>query len=326
MKRVAIILIFFLIVSCKNEGNVNTVKDYTLHAFMEVDVNGDYESYFKHLTKEYVSLLENRFQTDNRLSIIDSLRNNSQSSRNSISRGDVIVNFKLVDTVGIENLKMSLYKYRLNAFNPSNESRVVQEKIIIAINENGKEYFMPYNPSKTPEINALIEKSFGADVIEEINSILKFKEFESNNEEQSEIIRAFENYVLMLNNEDVNCIKYLYPDIFEEFLIESNQSTLSQSQKLDYVKSFKRNRELNDIQMSGYYVEDIKKIECSEKNSFNFKYTIKVKENIYLPGNAIVIKEQGNYYFIEFDYSYLKSNFPNLFSAKYMDCLKEIAK
>jgi len=101
---------------------------------------------------------------------------------------------------------------------------------------------------------------------------------------------------------------------------------LTSQQKLEISENLLKDKANQELEFKAYYVESIVKIACSENESYILNYAIEVGNNIYIPGKAIVIREDKNFYFIEYDYDYISANFPTMFSPTFMNCLKNITE
>lgn len=320
MKQLILITLTAILISCSK----NKTENYNVQDFIEVDMNGDYNSFYQHLSSVYKTHLKRKYHTENSKKVIDSLRINSLPSRNAILNGDIQLNHKITDTFNIDNF--IIYKFRMYVTGPIEEGELFQESMVLELTEENHTRYFPYTPNKFPQVDSLIQESFDKQIIEKINAVSKIQTIDIKNENVSEINKAFKNFCSLIENENTDFIKYIYPAIYDEILIENNQTELSSKQKIEFLKSFKEDKANQELKFKAYYIENISKIECSEKDSYILIYAIEVGNNIYIPGKAIVIKENNNIYFIENDYDYISANFPTMFSPTYMNCLKNITE
>lgn len=320
MKQLILIILTAILISCSK----NKTENYNVQDFIEVDMNGDYNSFYQHLSSVYKTHLKRKYHTENSKKVIDSLRINSLPSRNAILNGDIQLSHKITDTFNIDNF--IIYKFRMYVTGPIEEGELFQESMVLELTEENHTRYFPYTPNKFPQVDSLIQESFDKQIIEKINAVSKIQTIDIKNENVSEINKAFKNFASLIENENTDFIKYIYPAIYDDILIENNQTELSSKQKIEFLKSLKEDKANQELKFKAYYIESISKIECSEKDSYILIYAIEVGNNIYIPGKAIVIKENNNIYFIENDYDYISANFPTMFSPTYMNCLKNITE
>lgn len=319
MKQLILIILSVILISCSK----NKTENYNAQDFIEVDINGDYKSYYQHLSSIYKTYLKRKYHTENSKKIIDSIRKNSLPSRNAILNGDIQLSCKITDTINIDN-NIIIYKFRMYVTSSKEEGELFKESMVLELTEENLKKYFYYTPNKFPQVDLLIQESFDKQIIEKINIVSKIKTIQIENENVSEINKAFKNFASLIDNENTDFIKYIYPAIYDEILIENNQTKLSSKQKIEFLKSLKKDKSNQKFKFKAYYVESINKIDCSEKDSYILIYAIEIGKDIYIPGKAIVIKENNNIYFIENDYDYISANFPTMFNQEYMDCLKNI--
>lgn len=326
MNKYLLVIISLVILSCK-ENKTTKVKPYSLQDFIEVDVNTDFQSYYNHLATDYIKILRKEYRSATPKAIIDSIKANSQSAVKSIKNGDVQVQYVLTDSLYMSKDDISIFKYRLKVYDRINDSKLFQEKIIVSINENGATKYFPYNISKRPEVREILLNLYNENVSNKIDSILQMPTFDNTNTKKDGIIKSFNEYFSLINSGNPDFINYIYPALFEEVLQESIQSELTYEQKMKYVESYQKAKAKQELDFKNYHIEDVTEIECpSEISSYNITYAIQVKSNMYIPGNAIVIEKNRQFYFLELEYDYLIKNYPNMFNSDYLECLKEIAK
>jgi hypothetical protein len=318
MKKLTLIILTAILISCTK----NKTENYNVQDFIEVDINGNYNSYYQHLSSIYKIHLKRKYHTENSKKVIDSIRVNHLPSRKAILNGDIQLGYKITDTFNIDNI--IIYKFRMYVNSSIEEGELFQESMVLELTEENHTRYLHYTPNKFPQVDSLIQESFDKQILEKINTVSKIQTIDIKNENVSEINKAFKNFVSLLENENMNFIKYIYPAIYDEILIENNQTELSSKQKIEFLKILKEDKANQELKFNAYYIESISKIECSEKDSYILIYAIEVGNNIYIPGKAIVIKENDNIYFIENDY--ISANFPAMFSPTYMNCLKNITE
>lgn len=320
MKKLTLIILTAILISCSK----NKTENYNVQDFIEVDINGDYNSYYQHLSSIYKTHLKRKYRTENSKKVIDSIRINSLPSRKAILNGDIQLSYKITDTFNIDNI--IIYKFRMYVNSSIEEGELFQESMVLELTEENHTRYLHYTQNKFPQVDSLIQESFDKPILEKINTVSKIQTIDIKNENVSEINKAFKNFASLIENENTDFIKYIYPAIYDEILIENNQTELSSKQKIEFLKSLKEDKANQELKFKAYYIESINKIECSEKDSYILIYAIEVGNNIYIPGKAIVIKENNNIYFIENDYDYISANFPTMFSPTYMNCLKNITE
>lgn len=320
MKKLTLIILTAILISCSK----NKTENYNVQDFIEVDINGDYNSYYQHLSSIYKTHLKRKYHTENSKKVIDSIRINSLPSRKAILNGDIQLSYKITDTFNIDNI--IIYKFRMYVNSSIEEGELFQESMVLELTEENHTRYLHYTQNKFPQVDSLIQESFDKQILEKINTVSKIQTIDIKKENVSEINKAFKNFASLIENENTDFIKYIYPAIYDEILIENNQTELSSKQKIEILKSLKEDKANQELKFKAYYIESINKIECSEKDSYILIYAIEVGNNIYIPGKAIVIKENNNIYFIENDYDYISANFPTMFSPTYMNCLKNITE
>jgi len=203
MKQPILIILIAILISC----NDNKTENYNVQDFIEVNLNGDYNSFYQHLSDLYKAFLQKKYHTENTKKVIDSIRINSLPSRNAILNGDIQPRYKITDTFNINNF--IIYKFRMYVVSPLEESELFQESMVLELTEENNTRYFPYTQNKFPLVDSLIQKSFDEQVLKKINTISKIQTIKIENENVNEINNAFKDFTSLIDSENTDFIKYI---------------------------------------------------------------------------------------------------------------------
>ncbi|CAD0009771.1 hypothetical protein [Flavobacterium salmonis] len=318
MKNIIIIFLIFSLFSC----NKNKQQVEKFQKFIDIDINADYKNYFDKLSSNYINVLKIKYKTQDSNKIYDILVSEHKGIHDSIKLGVYRVKNTMIDSVISKEKNIRILKYRLSLFDTKHQSEMYQEKVVIEITKNKVIKYIPYNPGSVPQTDSLIVSSYSQKLLDEISSTLKFKEYDENSKVFKKTKNRFVEYHSLFKTDNLSLLNFVYPPIFQALLKENNQVEFTLEQKkqfLDYIKKGKDSQKLN---FKKFLIDKFKKTDCNEKDAYLLDYAIYVGNNLYIPAKLIVIQENEEIYFIEADFSELKTNYLNVFSEDFINCLE----
>lgn len=318
MKNIIIVFLIFSLFSCnKDKQPVEKFQN-----FIDLDINADYKNYFDKLSNSYINILKIKYKTQDSNIVYDSIISEHKGIHDSIKLGVYRVKNTIIDSVISKEKNIRILKYRLSLFDAKHQSEMYQEKVVLEITNNKVIKYIPYNLGSLPQIDSLIISSYSQKLLDEISSTLKFKEYDENSKVFKDTKNRFVEYISLLKTDNLSLLNFVYPPIFQALLKENNQVEFTLEQKkqfLDYIKKGKDSQKLN---FKKFFIDKFKKTDCNEKDAYFLDYAIYVGNNLYIPGKLIVIRENEEIYFIEADFSELKTNFLDVFSEDFLSCLE----
>ncbi|WP_430613136.1 hypothetical protein [Flavobacterium sp. JP2137] len=318
MKKLILLSLLFIF-SCSE----NTKKENQFQYFIDVDINGDYTSYFEKLSDEYKDALKFKYKTTEIGIVYDSIIEEKKEFHNFITNNEIILKNFIIDSIESTEENYRLIKYRVSMYDTKQNAKLFKDRILIESTYNGEKKYTPYDLKLTPKIDSIINDRISSNLIVKAHDLLKFKEYNSNNSDFEKIKNRFSKYVSYLESNDLKLLEFIYPPILETLLINSNQTEFTHKQKLELIEYIISSRNSQEMKFKRFLINQFDEIDCiAQKESYILDYAIDIENNIYIQGKAIVIKDNNNFYFIEADLEELKQNFENIFDQNTIDCLE----
>jgi hypothetical protein len=319
MKKAIFLLITYFLISCSNSKE----PENQIQNFIDVDVSADYKYYFDNLSSEYKDILKLQYNTSNLKVVYDSIVKNRKDIHDSIVAKKFVVKNYLIDSFSTSNKDLRIIKYRNNIYDTKHKSELFKEKIILEINHKGETKFTPYNPKSIPKIDSILSSKYSLSILNEIHKSLSFKQYENRDINFQKTKKRFEDYIANFKSNDLTLLEFVYPPIFQSLLASNNQTEFTQEQKRQLVEYIKKGRDSQKLNFKRFLIDKFNKISCSsEKNAYILNYAIDVENNLYIPGKLIVIIENEKVYFVEADIEELRTNYSNVFSKEFINCVE----
>lgn len=311
-------LFLVLFLSCnKNEDKLLKVINW--------EATLDFKTYVENISTEYKNLLIIKYKTSNERILIDSIKAYKLDFYDKIKKGNMILTNHVLKEVKIKNSNASLIKYRVELYDVQNDSKVFKEKVIIKELVSGSFKFIPYEKVFIPNIDSLLQKKFDSELLITINQLLKLDTFSSEDSQFYDVKNRFEKYCNYIQINDSRFVDFVYPSAYE-LIVSQNGS--KRNDEIEYKRIISEalgvNKKNIDLKNSQIYIQDFYKINCvKSQDMFFLKYAIEVKPNIYIPGKILVISENNQLYFIEYNDKNFKEELPNLFEQEIMNCIEQ---
>lgn len=307
-----LVVLFF---SCNK--NETTVLD-----ILDAETNGDLKPYVEYISIDYKNLLFEKYNTQNEKVLIDSMKEYKKDLYEAIKNGKMVLTNHILAEEKTIFSNTVLIKYRVDLYDIEKESRVYRDKIIIKESTNSSFKVIPYEKVFTPNIDSLIQKKYDSDLLIKINDFLKFKSYSSNDSEFVGIKNRFESFIKCIKTEDLRFMEFIYPPALKLIAKQEGIENFDKSENKKLAMKLILEKRKSNLIFKEYYIEDFYKINCENKNLYFIKYAIEVKPNIYIPGKILVVLENNQLYFIEYNDKNFKEELPNLFEQEIMNCIE----
>lgn len=319
MKYIYVLLVLVVLFSCKKEPqNFTPVVD----EFINCDASGNYKFYVDHLSPTYKNLLFKKYRTTDDEIILDSIKSFNKELRDEILKGKYSVTNTIIKTIPTDIEGVSLVKYRSSIFEYKDKSEIFREKILLKIIDSNKTLIIPYSQTYRKEIDSLITAIYSISTLNKISSIVKIKNFETNNQVLKKIEKEFKRYNNCFKAIDNNLLDFIYPPAINEICRQSGKSKLTSELKTMIIEKFRQSMKTQTLDFQNLLIEDISELNCAKyKDRYLISYVIDLNKSIYIPAQAVVIIENNKIYFIEYEKNEFETTLKTILEPSFIECV-----
>ncbi|WP_278034980.1 hypothetical protein [Flavobacterium nitratireducens] len=315
MKKIIQIFFLGIIISCNKTGKTS-ISD-----IIDCDETANYISYFNALSDEYKILLKEDYKTINEKIIIEKIKQERISNYNAIKEGSIIVKSKILTEKKSSIPNITIIKYRRTIYDTKQENAYYNDNVVIKISNSEKDTFFPYNKSSLPKTDSILNKKYSPVLINEINSILKRKQFSSIDVNFPKVKERLNTYMTYLENNNPAFIDMVYPPVFKIFCAENDRSCINEIKK-ELANSFINSTKY--FKPTDFVIESFEQIK-NNKNIYFLNYSYLYEDGRHFINKTIVFKYADEIYFLEYSKEQMKT-YSNLFSDLTLNAIVELAE